>query len=179
MPTTKQAVAAIVRYIGLDEGRVGAVARALTDDSVLPPGAPGKSPDLSPQDVASLTLGAALDVPLRAVADTVVAYRALRLEGVPEGAPAGIRSTAGDELDVMAEIAATGSPEQISRWAKGTISVVCSWPEIAFASGGTGYTERFKAGVPGRWDSRGHRRVVEVNASAFFDVIDDLFGGSK
>lgn len=175
MPTTKQAGAAIVQRIGFDEGRVGAVARTLTDDSVLPPGAPGKSPDLSPQDVASLMLGAALDVPLRAVADTVVAYRALRREGVPEGAPAAIGNTAGDMLDVMAEIAATGSREEISRWSKGTVTVVLGWPEMVFTFFGS--TERFKAGVPGRWESRGHRKAVDVNASALFDVIRDLFGG--
>ncbi|WP_192358499.1 hypothetical protein [Mesorhizobium mediterraneum] len=75
----------------------------------------------------------------------------------------------------MAEIAVTGSPEEILRWAKGTISVVSSWPEIAFASDGR--THRFSAGEPGRWGAYGHRRSVEVNASAFFSAINDLFGG--
>ncbi|CAN7705619.1 hypothetical protein [Mesorhizobium sp. LjNodule214] len=173
MPNTKQTCSALVRRVGYDPGRTKEAARSLTESGLLPSGAPGLSPELTPQHVATLMLGAALDVPLRAVADTVRSYRALRLEGVPQGAPAAISGTAGDELDVMAEIAATGSPEEISRWAKGTVSVVSTWPEVAFTS--VGRTHRFSTGEPGRWQAYGHRKSVEINNSAFIDVITDLF----
>ncbi|MER8549201.1 MULTISPECIES: hypothetical protein [unclassified Mesorhizobium] len=170
-----QAVAAIVRRIGFDEGRVGAVARILTDAAVLPPGAPWTSPDLSPQDVASLMLGAALDVPLRAVVDAVRDYRALRREGVPDGAPFAISvATTGEELDVLAEIAATGSPEAKARAAKTIITVVNSWPEVVPIDQID--TRRFNAGAPSHWQASRHRKSVEINAAALVDVINELFG---
>ncbi|TIT25627.1 MAG: hypothetical protein E5W86_14875, partial [Mesorhizobium sp.] len=109
MTSTAQAVGALARRVGLDPGRTAAVARMLTDAGMLPSGSPGKSPELTPQDVATLMLGVAVDVPLRAVADTVSEYRALRREGVPVGAPASISVSAGEALDIIAEISATGS----------------------------------------------------------------------
>jgi hypothetical protein len=174
MPTTKEAVAGLVHRVGYDPGRTKEVARELTEGHALPSGGPGKSPELSPQDVASIMLGAALDVPLRAVAETVATYRALRLGGVPEGAPAAISGTAGDELDVLAEIAATGSPEAKARVAKTIISVVNSWSEFVLADQID--TRRFSSGAPGHWQAYGHRKSVEINGSAFVDVINDLFG---
>lgn len=171
MPTTKQAVAAIVRHIGLDEGRVGAVARALTDDSVLPPGAPGKSPDLSPQDVASLMLGAALDVPLRAVADAVATYRELTPAGTPiDVLPASLQYAAGNFLDGLADY-----PENARHL---RIEVVSTWREITIHYA-DGSTRRFVE--PGadasRWQSNGHRRSTVINGAAFADAVRDLFGG--
>lgn len=174
MTATKLAVDALVRRVGYDPGRCSAVARELTEAKVLPSGGPAKSPELSPQDVASLMLGVALDRPLRAVADTVRQYRSLRREGVPEGAPASIGATAGEELDILAEIAATGSPEAKALVARTIISVVSNWPEVTFVD--TIDTRRFSAGQPAHWQSAGHRKSVEVNGAAFVDVINELFG---
>ncbi|RUW40413.1 MAG: hypothetical protein E5W15_28280 [Mesorhizobium sp.] len=174
MTTTKDAVAAIVRRIGFDPGRASAVARSLTDSGHLPSGAPGKSPELTPQHVATLMLGVALDTPLRAVATTVCEYRALRREGVPDGAPERISATAGDELDILAEIAATGSPEAKALVAKTIITVVSTRPEIVLAD--TVDARRFHAGMPGHWQAYGHRSAVEINGGAFADAIRDLFG---
>ncbi|MBZ9698817.1 hypothetical protein [Mesorhizobium sp. CO1-1-9] len=177
MPSTKLACDTLVRRVGYDPGRIKEVARVLTDASVLPPGAPGKSPELSPQDVATLMLGTALDVPLRAVADTVRQYRALRREGVPEGAPASISATAGEELDILAEIAATGSPEAKARVAKTIVTVVGNWPEITLVH--KPWRIRFHAGEPGRWQAFGHRRAVDLNGSAFVAAITELFPETK
>ncbi|TIV72752.1 MAG: hypothetical protein E5V89_03895 [Mesorhizobium sp.] len=177
MPSTKQACNGLVRRLGYDPGRTKEVARALTEAQMLPSGSPGVSPDLSPQDVATLMLGVALDVPLRAVADAVSEYRALRREGVPVGAPARISVTAGDELDILAEIAATGSPDAKALVAKTILSVVNNWNELVLTD--TIDTRRFSASEPGRWQAHGHRRAVELNLGAFVAVIAELFAGDQ
>lgn len=177
MTSTQQAVGALVRRVGFDPGRAAAVARMLTDAGLLPAGAPGRSPELSPQDVATLMVGVAVDVPLRAVADTVRQYRSLRREGVPTGAPELIIGTVGEELDVLAEIAATGPPDAVSLVAKTIITVVSNWPEITLTD--TIDVRRFSAGMPGHWGAYGHRRAVEVNFGAMCDVIKELFGDEQ
>ncbi|TIX15215.1 MAG: hypothetical protein E5V41_16585 [Mesorhizobium sp.] len=177
MPSTKQACDGLVRRVGYDPGRTKEVARALTEAQMLPAGSPGVSPDLSPQHVATLMLGVALDVPLRAVADTVSEYRALRREGVPVGAPASISVTAGEQLDIIAEIAATGSLDARALVAKTTLSVVNNWSELVLTD--TIDTRRFSAGEPGRWQAHGHRRAVELNLGAFATVIAELFSGEN
>ncbi|RWB89240.1 MAG: hypothetical protein EOQ52_12760 [Mesorhizobium sp.] len=177
MTSTKLACDAVVRRVGYDPGRTKEVARALTDAGMLPAGSPGKSPELSPQDVATLVLGVALDVPLRAVAETVGQYRALRREGVPVGAPERISGTAGEALDIIAEIAASGTPDAKALVAKTILSVVNNWAEIVLTD--TIDVRRFSGGEPGRWQAYGHRRAAEVNLGAFLDVMTDLFGGSN
>ncbi|RWD33175.1 hypothetical protein [Mesorhizobium sp.] len=177
MPSTKQACDALVRRVGYDPGRTKEVARALTEADMLPSGSPGVSPQLTPQDVATLMLGVALDVPLRAVADTVSEYRALRREGVPVGAPASISVTAGEALDIIAEIAATGSLDARALVAKTIIAVVSNWQEIALTD--TIDVRRFSAGEPGRWQAYGHRKSVEINGGAFATVIAELFSGER
>ncbi|PBB84572.1 hypothetical protein CK216_21850 [Mesorhizobium sp. WSM3876] len=175
MTSTAQAVGALARRVGFDPGRTAAVARMLTDAGILPSGSPGKSPELTPQDVATLMLGVAVDAPLRAVADTVRHYRALRREGVPERAPAAISGTAGDELDILAEIAASGPLDAKALVAKTILSVVNNWQEIVLTD--TIDVRRFSAGEPGRWQAFGFRRSVEINLGAFVDVIAELFAG--
>ncbi|MET3523743.1 hypothetical protein [Mesorhizobium abyssinicae] len=177
MPSTKQACDGLVRRVGYDTGRTKEVARALTEAQILPAGSPGVSPDLSPQDVATLMLGVAVDAPLRAVAETVREYRALRREGVPQGAPASISVTAGEQLDIMAEIAATGSLDARALVAKTIITVVSNWQEITLTD--TIDCRRFSEGEPGRWMKYGHRKSVEINDGAFCDVINDLFGAKS
>ncbi|RVD40390.1 hypothetical protein EN812_09635 [Mesorhizobium sp. M4B.F.Ca.ET.169.01.1.1] len=149
----------------------------LTDAGMLPSGSPGKSPELTPQDVATLMLGVAVDVPLRAVADTVSEYRALRREGVPVGAPASISVSAGEALDIIAEISATGSLDARALVAKTILSVVGSWPEIVLTD--TIDVRRFSGGTPGYWQAYGHRKSVEINLGAFAAVIAELFSGDQ
>ncbi|RUW71022.1 MULTISPECIES: hypothetical protein [unclassified Mesorhizobium] len=177
MPSTKQACDGLVRRVGYDPGRTKEVARALTEAQILPAGSPGVSPDLSPQDVATLMLGVAVDAPLRAVAETVREYRSLRREGVPQGAPASISSTAGEALDILAEIAASGTPDAKALVAKTIIAVVSNWQEIALTD--TIDVRRFSAGEPGRWQAYGHRKSVEINGGAFATVIAELFAGDR
>lgn len=177
MATTNDAVAALVARVGFDPGRAAAVARKLIDDGILPMGSPRHTPEIEPQDVATLMLGTALDVPLRAVADAVREYRALRREGLPAGAPARISRTAGEELDILAEIAVGGSPDGKALVAKTIITVVSSWPELLLAD--TIDTRRFSGGMPGHWQAYGHRKSVEINGGAFVDAIHDLFGDNE
>ncbi|RWD03774.1 MAG: hypothetical protein EOS58_17085 [Mesorhizobium sp.] len=177
MATTNDAVAALVARVGFDPGRTAAVARKLIDDGILPMGSPRHTPEIDPQHVATLMLGVALDVPLRAVADTVSEYRALRREGVPVGAPASISVTAGEQLDILAEIAASGTPDAKALVAKTIITVVSNWPETVLVDPID--TRRFSAGTPGYWQAYGHRKSVEINGGAFATVIAELFSGDR
>lgn len=177
MTSTQQAVGALARRVGYDPGRTAAVARMLTDAGILPGGSPGKSPELTPQDVATLMLGVAVDAPLRAIAATTSEYRALRREGVPEGAPERISGTAGDALDILAEIAATGHIDAKSLVTKTVITVVSNWQEVVLAD--TIDVRRFSSGMPGHWQAYGHRKSVEINGGAFVDAIQDLFPGEN
>lgn len=175
MPSTSEAVNALAVRIGFDKPRVRAVARALTDAGRLPPGAPSKSPVLSINHVVDLLVGSAIDVPLRAVADTVASYRELTPAGTPiEALPASLQYSAGNFLDSLADLAADGS--QDVRRTK--IEVVSTWPEIAVWMP-DGSVRRFVApgNDPSRWQNTGHRRSTVINGGAFSDAINDLFAG--
>jgi hypothetical protein len=175
MATTRNAVAAIVRRVGFDPGRVAAVARELTDANIIPGGGPGKSPNLSPQHAATIIIAAALDAPLRAIAGAVVQYRGMKREGLPDGAPAMLQDTAGDYIDVLAEMAATGGLDERSTASHARISVVSNWPEIDVSDEIAVRRFREAGELPGFWGATGHRRAVEINGAAFVDVMRDLF----
>ncbi|MER9032417.1 hypothetical protein [Mesorhizobium sp. M0674] len=169
MPTTKQSCGALVHRVGFDPGRTKEAARALTEGGVLPSGAPGKSPELTPQHVATLMLGAALDVPLRAVADTVREYRELTPAGTPiDMLPASLQYSAGNYLDALAN-----EPE-LARHLK--IEVVSTWPGISIHSP-DGIVRRFvEPGThPNHWQHSGHMRSTTVIGSAFADAVTELF----
>jgi hypothetical protein len=177
MPSTQEAVDAIVRHLGFDSARVKAVARSLTEDGSIPSGSPGKSPELNPEHIINIVLGCAVDVPLRAIADTVVAYRALVPGGANlDGAPASIDRTAGDALDIIADIAVHGDSDILCR---DRIEIVASWPEVAIH--GNGAVTRFVA--PGalatHWQASGHRKSTIINGAALVDALGELFGDNQ
>jgi hypothetical protein len=173
MPTTSEAVDAIVRHIGFDPPRAKAVARSLTEDGAIPSGAPGRSPELAIDHVLDLVLGCAVDAPLRAIAATVERYRALTPGGANlDGAPAGIDRTAGDAIDIWADVALHGDGDLLRR---DTIDVVAGWPEIAIHTGDT--VSRFVA--PGtlatHWQACGHRKSTTISGAALVDCLRELF----
>ena len=174
MTNTKAAVEAAIKYLGFPAQRVGAVAVALTEGGVLPAGGPGKSPELETDDVISLVIGSALDVPLRAVADAVRHYRAMTPGGVSLiGAPSSLR-TAGDELDIWADMAAHEGSKILR---KDIIEIVSSWPEIAITDGVNARMRRFvpRGALATHWAARGHRKVVQINGAALVDATRTLF----
>ena len=172
MTSTKLAVDALARHTGLPPKRVRAVAVALTEGGLLPPGAPGKSPELYPEHAITLLIGACLDAPLRAVADTVLAYRALTPGGVSlDGAPHTLR-TAGDALDIFAEIAVRGDSDVLRRE---MIEVVTSWPEIAIHTDGAAKRFQSVGTLPNHWQATGHRKATTINGAALVDALRELF----
>jgi hypothetical protein len=176
MTSTIEAVSAIARRTGLPDKRVRACARALTDAGILPAGSPGKSPELNPEHVVSLLIGSCLDLPLRAVADAVRAYRALTPGGVSlEGAPPSI-SAAGDALDIWADIAVHGEGDILRRE---KIEIVSSWPEIALHE--TSGVKRWQlvSAHSGHWQAAGYRSSTTINGAALVDALQDLFSRTK
>lgn len=174
MTSTKLAVDAIARRIGLPIRRVRAVAAYLTAAGGLPAGAPGKSPELSPDDVVNLVVGSALDVPLRAVANTVDEYRALVPPGHEASPPTVTRiPTAGLYLDVLASMAANDAAADVSKM---KIEIVTSWPELAIHHVDGSVVRFAPAGsLHGHWQANGHRSSTIINGAAFVDALSDLF----
>jgi hypothetical protein len=173
LPTTNEAIDALAAFIGFDHSRAKAVARALTDAAVLPPGGPGKSPELNSEHVVDLALGCSVDAPLRGVAAAVRAYRALAPNGADlSGAPAGVTRSAGSALDIWADIAVHGDADILRR---DQIEVVSNWPEIAIYSGErtTRYVE--PGALASHWQSSGHRRSTTICGLALVDCLRELF----
>ncbi len=174
MPTTLEAVDAVARHIGFDPHRAKAVARSLTEDGHLPAGAPGRSPELKPEHVVDLVLGCAVDAPLRAIAPAVGHYRAMLPGGANlETAPASVVRTAGEALDIWADIALHGDSDVLRH---DLIDVVTNWGEIAIQTGDV--VSRFvPAGtLAAHWRDSGHRRSVTINGAALIDCLHSLFG---
>lgn len=174
MPSTQEAVDAIVRHLGFDSARVKAVARSLTEDGHLPPGAPGRSPELDPEHVVNIIIGCSVDAPLRAIADTVVAYRALVPGGANlDGAPASIDRTAGDALEVFADISIHGDADILRR---DKIEIVATWPEVAIQRDGK--VARFVpvGALATHWRDSGHRKSTIISGAALVDCLHALFG---
>lgn len=176
MPTTMEAVDAVVRHIGFDPPRAKAVARSLTEAGSIPSGAPGKSPELDPEHVIDIVIGCAVDAPLRAISATVAQYRALVPGGANlETAPATIDRNAGGALDIFADIAVHGDSDLLRG---DRIEIVSSWPEIAIHRDGK--VARFvPAGAnAAHWQASGHRRGTTINGSALVDCLRELHGGN-
>jgi hypothetical protein len=180
MTTTRKAVDAIARHIGLDQKRVRAVAITLTAAHIIPSGAPRTPPQLDPEHVVSLVIGICIDVHLRAVAETVIAYRELGLPGHDaSGMPASVAAkfySAGDYLDVLADMAAFGTLDAQSDVSKMKIEIATSERAIAILHSDSD-AQRFQpAGtLAGHWQASGHRASVLINGSAFVSVLRELF----
>jgi hypothetical protein len=140
----------------------------------LPSGAPGKSPELDTADVISLVIGSALDVPLRAVADAVRAYRAMTPGGTDLTDAPALICTAGGALDIFADIAVHGDSNLIRN---DIIEVDLAWPSIAITDGVTGHVSRFVpvGTLATHWPTNGHRKLVQINGAALVDTIRSLF----
>ncbi|WP_077962410.1 hypothetical protein [Ensifer adhaerens] len=178
MSTTKKVVDALVTHAGFDPPRCRAVARKLTDAGILPMGAPGKAPELEVWHFVDLLIGVSLDVPLRAVPETVSAYRKLAPGGADlSGAPEHLNRSAGDFLDITAEMAANGTPDAQRDVSASMIEVVSTWPEIVIREACA--TLRFQpvGTLPDHWQETKQRRAVTINGGAFVRAIRAAFKG--
>jgi hypothetical protein len=177
MVSTKQAVDAVWRHIGLDPPRVGAVAKKLTENGIIPSGGPGRSPQLDVEHVLSLIIGCSLDAPLRAVADCVRQYLTMPPAGANlDGAPDRIPRTAGDALEIWCDIAIHGGSDLLRR---DVITVVATWPEIVIRDGDKAHRFVPIGEVATHWRERGHRKAVEISGAALVDCVRALFTEKK
>jgi len=174
MVSTNEAVDALCRHLGLVRPGAAAVAKKLTEAGTMPPGGPGRQQELEPEHVVNVIIGCSVDAPLRAIADTVVAYRAL----VPGGAclataPATIDRSAGDAMDIIADIAVHGDSDILRR---DKIEIVSNWREIAIHSDGK--VARFVpvGTLAAHWRDSGHRKSTIINGAALVDCLHALFG---
>lgn len=173
MPTLNQAVSAIDRHLGFPTSRSRQVARRLQEAGQFPLGAPGTAPVVDVDDVLNLVLALAADTTLHTAADAVTTYRSLVPHGADlSGAPASIPRTAGDALDVWAEIAINGEADIIRR---DRIEVVSNGPGVAV------HTPRGVARFvpaeanPNLWQDRGHLRAVSLRGAALVGCLRSLF----
>jgi hypothetical protein len=174
MVSTNEAVDALCRHIGFDPPRAAAVAKKLTEAGSIPPGGPGRSPLLDPEHVVNIIIGCSIDAPLRAVASTVGHYRAMVPGGANlDGAPASIDRTAGDALEVFADISIHGDADLLRR---DKIEIVSNWREIAIHSDGK--VARFVpvGTLAAHWRDSGHRKSTIINGAALVDCLHALFG---
>lgn len=177
MTTLNRAVDAIERYLGFSETRIRTTARALQEAGTIPMGAPRRQPVLTVEHVVSLILALALDMSLHNSARAVAEYRALVPGGANlHGAPPAITRSAGDALDILAQIAINGDSAD---WRRDMIEIVSNWPEIAVH--GNGAVTRYVApgANPEQWQAAGYRRATTITAAAFIDTISTLFKESK
>ncbi|WP_172350842.1 hypothetical protein [Mesorhizobium sp. NZP2298] len=164
----------IEHHLGFPKSRSITISRRLQERGVLPLGGPGIAPELDAHDVVSLIIALAADTALHEAPDAVARYRSLTPGGVDlTGAPDSI-DTAGRALDVIADVAIHGEADLLRR---DRIEVVGNWPEVTIYDATSGHTERFVpvGALAANWQANGHRKSTTINASAFVDVIQDLF----
>ncbi|MER9392212.1 MULTISPECIES: hypothetical protein [unclassified Mesorhizobium] len=175
MATLNASLIAIERHLGFPHSRSRTVSRRLQERGKLPLGAPGVAPELDAHDVVSLIIALAADTALHEAPDAVERYRALTPGGADlTSAPASI-DTAGQALDILADVANHSAADMLRR---DRIEVVSNWPEIAIADAASGSTKRFMSvgALATNWQANGHRKSTTINGSAFVDVIQNLFG---
>ncbi|MGK9261197.1 hypothetical protein KXS15_09560 [Sinorhizobium meliloti] len=178
MTTTHKAIDALVAHLGFDPPRCRAVARRLKENGTLPLGHAGKAPELEIWHFIDLLIGVCVDVPLRAVPETVALYRGLAPGAANmTGAPSHLRKSAGDYLDILAEMAASGTPDDRRDVSKSRIEIVSTWPEIAVQDVETTFRFQPVGSLPDVWQGTKHRQAITINGAAFVKAVRELFAG--
>ena len=175
MATINAALAAVERHLGFPRSRSRTVARRLQEADLLPSGAPGVAPEIDASGLVSLVIALAADTTLHNAPRAVATYRALTPAGTSlDGAPSSIIRTAGDAIEILADIALHGDADLYRR---DRIEIVSNWPEVALHNAATGQVSRFRAvgADADHWGEGGHRKSTTINAAAFIDCVRDLF----
>jgi hypothetical protein len=179
MATLNATLDTIERKLGFPRSRSNSVAQSLRWARIIPSGAPGVAPELSQGDALSIVIALAIDTTLHKAADAVLAYRDLRPGGVDLAAaeaPVGLCRTAGDYIELLAEQAEEGSPEEQRDVAAVRLEIVSSWPEITIHRPGAEPLRFVEPGaLASHWQSKGHRRSTTINGAALVDTIRELF----
>ena len=101
MATLNECLAAAEQHLGFHEPRARAIAKRLTETGVLPPGGPGRAPELDENDFVRLLIALAVNSRLRQSDEVVRTYSVLAPHGASlDGAPESIIKTAFDQLAV-------------------------------------------------------------------------------
>ncbi|MGO4619950.1 hypothetical protein [Ensifer sp. 2TAB8] len=176
MATLNAAIAALERRVGFPQSRARQVARSLQEAGALPLGGPGKPPEINIDDLVTLVIALAADVPLHQSADAVRAYRNLTPGGADVSrAPASVPRNAGEEIDAIIGLAADGNSDV--RGVK--LEFVANWPEAA-VRWHDGSISRFRelGALAAVWGAGGHRRSTTINMAALADAIQEVFTGA-
>lgn len=172
MTSPPAVIAALCDHLGLHHGRARAVFQRLQADGLLPVGGPRQPPHLTVEHIVNLLIALAIDVPIRATGDAVRQYRALTPDGVDlSAAPASVRVTAGQKLDAIASLLASGD----SDLRRLQLELVSSWAELSVLHP-DGATQRFlKVGsLPNHWGGQGHRRSTIYDLAAVADALHEM-----
>jgi hypothetical protein len=175
--TLSACLAAIESHLGFAGPRIGAIAKRLLEAGTLPPGGPGRAPELNEDDFLRLVIACAVNGRLRESDETVRVYSALSPGGADlTGAPETIPRTAFDRLAIIIDIALRGDADARPVVRKAKIEFVTSWAEIDVHDYGT--IERFRAvGTNAtNWANGQHRTGTTISVAAITDAYNELFG---
>lgn len=147
---------------------VNAYARALIDAGLLPKSRGRAIAQVTVREIVVLFTAVCLEPKIKEAAETVEKYLAMKLAGVPDGAPTHISFTAGEYLmGLFASIQTQPQADEVIGLRKKAIDTeivfVRNWSEIEVKSGGQEGGDtivRFKSGSHLFWDGYVKRATV-------------------
>lgn len=175
MPNIASAVAALHDYCGFPAARARTVARRLTEDGLIEPGAPGVAVEINPSDFALLLLAVASGAPLRSVADVTANLASCVPNGVDvDVMPESVRPEKRTAFDYLSDLVWSPDASPIT-----SVEVVETWPEVVFHTR-DGVVRFQPAGAPaGHWSDNRQRRATAVPAGAIALAARKLFAGER
>jgi hypothetical protein len=170
-------VLAAIDALGFDPARASAIARRLSEEGVIPPGGPARSPELDEDDTIRLIVAIAVTSKLRLADTESVEYLALVPAGsiIPDDAPAGIPRNAAEAIDLVVDLARRGDPDA----RKSFVTFVRSWPEVAIEQPSRVGRYRNPGANAGHWQNDGHRTATTIPVAAVANILDELFGKAR
>lgn len=178
MATLNRALDAIERHIGFPRSRSTGVARRLQEAGILPSGSPGVAPELSERDVCVL-LATLMSAPkLHEAVDHANAYSAMTPGGVvlSADAPNSIPRSALEYLTTKAWVVASGDADAVDDIRGHRFEFVLGWRELSAHTPENTVTRFVLPGTLASHQQAPHRIAGVVQAAAFVDLINQLFG---
>lgn len=175
MPNIASAVAALHDYCGFPAARARTVARRLTEDGLIEPGAPGVAVEINPADFALLLLAVASGAPLRSVADVTASLASCVPNGVDVGVmPESIRPAQRTAFDYLHDLVWSPDTSPVT-----AVEVVETFVEVVFHTRDGVVRFQPAGALAGHWSGSKQRRATAIPAGAIALAAKHLFGDSK
>ncbi|RUW17345.1 hypothetical protein EOA60_30935 [Mesorhizobium sp. M1A.F.Ca.IN.020.06.1.1] len=174
MPNLAASVAAL-SYCGFKAAKARTVARRLTEERLIEPGAPGVAVEITQADFALLLLAVASGAPLRSVADVTAKLASCVPDGVNlDVMPEVIRPAQRTAFDFLHDLVWSPDTSPVT-----AVEVCENWPEVTFHTR-DGVVRFQPAGtLAGHWSGSKQRRATTIPAGAIALAAKHLFGDTK